>query len=191
MDFNWEKVWFSDETCININRYSTPVWHKIKNRPTVSKPKFSAKIMCWGAISYTKKSKLVVVHGTLNATRYIEILKVNFFHENKTNQFKNFYFQQDNTTSHKAKMTSEFFASNRISILPWPPNSPDLNPIENLWQFLKQRVKKRQPKSLDELKNIAIDEWEKIDQKIISKAVSTVGKRIQQVLTRQGKKCDY
>ena len=55
----------------------------------------------------------------------------------------NFIFQQDNYPKHKAtKKTTAFFKSNKIKLLEWPPQSPDLNPIENLWAYLDENVNK-------------------------------------------------
>ena len=93
--FDWKKVWFSDETYIEVSQTTTPIWHKKGKRPTVAKPKFSAKIMCWGTVSTRFKSKLVVVEEIMTAPRYKAILLRYLLHENGDFNVKTAVFQQE------------------------------------------------------------------------------------------------
>ena len=75
-------------------------------------------------------------------------------------------FQQDNASSHTARLTRAFFCEMGLTVLPWPANSPDLNPIENIWSVLKQYVEKRSVKTKNELIKVIEEEWNKLDMNL-------------------------
>ncbi len=72
------------------------------------------------------------------------------------------YFQHDNDPKHTAQGNKGVAQKKHIKVLEWPSQSPDLNPIENLWRDLKVRVAKRQPRNLNDLERICKEEWDKI-----------------------------
>jgi len=75
---------------------------------------------------------------------------------------------------------------------PWPPNSLDLNPIENLWLLLKRQLRKRflveghRPHSTSELFVAAQEEWEEIDQGAIDDLIDSMPRRIQAIINANG-----
>ncbi|KAK3510356.1 hypothetical protein QTP70_004933 [Hemibagrus guttatus] len=77
-------------------------------------------------------------------------------------------FQQDNAQCHKAKTVQEWFDehNNEFEVLTWPPNSPDLNPIEHLWDVLDKQVRSMEapPRNLQDLKNLLLTSWCQIPQ---------------------------
>ena len=75
-------------------------------------------------------------------------------------------FQQDHARCHVARICNQFLARNNINVLPWPALSPDLSPIEHLWDELDKRVHRRpqQPESVDQLRTALLEEWNNIPQ---------------------------
>ena len=85
-----------------------------------------------GAISARGATKLQIFEGRMNSKRYIRILRQrkgdmeNLYPEG-------FYFQQDGHPCHTSRMTINYLEENFDFVLPWPPYSPDMSPIENIW----------------------------------------------------------
>ena len=189
--YNWKTVWFSDETYFEINRSTTLVWHKKGEKPNIPKSKFVVKIMCWGAISMHFKPNLAIVDTTMNAERYIETLQGYLLHQNSHFDKRKHVFQQDNATCHTATAVKNIFSAKKRTVLAWPANSPDLNPIENIWSILKQNVEKHKVTTKKQLIDAIQLEWGKLSIDLIRKTIESMPKRIKEVIENQGKKCSY
>ena len=87
-------------------------------------------------------------------------------------------FLQDNDPKHTAKSTKKWLSENIVNVLQWPNQSPDLNPIENLWRFLKIQIKKRAPSNINKLKTIYQEEWSKIPTYYCKKLIENYRKRL-------------
>jgi transposase len=188
---NWDKVFFSDETIIQLGANLTCAWHKTGSRPVNQTSRFPKKIMFWSAVSTWSKFELVEINGTMTAQRYINLLREKFIPWIRRQKKGKWIFQQDNAPPHTARQTKAFLINEKIDCLVWPPYSPDLNPIENLWGLLKRRVDARKPKTLDELRVVANEEWEAISMDSVQNAIRSLPSRLEIVTEAGGGNTKY
>uniref|UniRef100_A0A8C4TG33 Tc1-like transposase DDE domain-containing protein n=1 Tax=Erpetoichthys calabaricus TaxID=27687 RepID=A0A8C4TG33_ERPCA len=102
-----------------------------------------------------------------------------------------FTFQQDNDPKHTAKITKEWLHNNSVTVLEWPSQSPDLNPIEHLCRDLKMAVHQRLPSNLTELERICKEEWQRIPRSRCEKLVASFLRRLMAVLAQKGASTKY
>ena len=102
-----------------------------------------------------------------------------------------YIFMDDNGPKLTSGLVKDCLKRKRIETLPWPPYSPDLNPIENLWNELERRVKKRQLKNITEPKLRLIQEWNTIELPALEKFVDSVPSRLYECIKMQGYPTKY
>ncbi len=98
--------------------------------------------MVWGIFSWHTLGSLVPIEHCLNATAYLSIVSDHVHPFMTTVYHLLMYFQQDNTPCHKDQIISDWFLEhdNEFTLLKWPPQSPDLNPIEQLWDVVEREI---------------------------------------------------
>jgi len=194
----WNDVIFSDEVPFNMKNSDGKswVWRKPGERYhddfTNKKVKYGGgKVMLWGCFSARGVGKICIIKGKMNSEQYVDILSNNLFQSVDKFRFSSFKFVQDNDPKHTSKYTKEYFRYKKINVLPWPSNSPDLNPIENLWAYLKGRIVNIEFKKPDDLFTKVKEEWESIPVEICLKLVDSMKKRILEVINAKGGSTKY
>ena len=97
----------------------------------------------------------------------------------------------DNDPKHTAKIVKKWLEDNKVNVLEWPSQIPDLNPIENLWADLKRRVQARRPTNLTQLHQFCQEEWARIPAEYCKKLVEGYRKRLTQVMQFKGNATKY
>ncbi|KAI4882559.1 hypothetical protein NFI96_002447 [Prochilodus magdalenae] len=117
---------------------------------------------------------------------YCEILRNNLLPSVRALKMgRGWVFQHDNDPKHTARITKEWLRKKHLKVLEWPSQSPDLNPIEDLWRELKLHVSQRQPRNLADLEEICVEEWAKIPAAVCADLVKTYGNRLISVIGKQ------
>ncbi len=102
-----------------------------------------------------------------------------------------FIFQQDLAPAHTAKGTKSWFNDHGVTVLDWPANSPDLNPIENLWGIVKRKMRDTRPNNADELMATVKETWASIPAQQCHKLITSMPRRIEAVIKAKGAPTKY
>ncbi|UYV65945.1 hypothetical protein LAZ67_3005963, partial [Cordylochernes scorpioides] len=187
----WHRVVFSDESrfCLSSDSRHVRVWRRrgersnpaaIVERPTVRQ----RGIMVWGAIAYDSRSPLLRIQGTMTAQRYVDdvLRPVTLPY---LQGVPNALYQQDNARPHTARISQQ--ALQDVQMLPWPPYSPDLSPIEHVWDIIGRRLHALpQPRSEDELWQMVEREWRAIPQDAIRTLIDSLPRRVAACIAVRG-----
>ena len=193
-----QSIVFSDESKFNL-LYSDGkpvVWRgpdcRLMKENIIETKKFGGgSIMVWACFSYHGVGKLVIIKGIMDAYRYVNILSSSLQPSLESMELSEFIFQQDNDSKHTAKVTKQFFENRSIKVLPWPPMSPDMNPIENLWSYVKRRVAESEPKNLADLEVEIKRAWYSIPKEVCQNYAMSFSRRALALCRSRGEHTKY
>lgn len=195
---DWRKVLFSDESTFEIAQNT----HHHVRRPSSSNPndprytvrtvKHPVSVMVWGCFSHHGRGGLTFLQKNqrMNSASYIDILDEKLIQHMSLAECS--VFQQDSAPCHVSKTSMKWFREKNIELLDWPGNSPDLNPIENLWRIVKKKVQGKTPSSLDQLKEEIKRIWcLEISKEVCENLSNSMPRRIAAVLKNRGYSSKY
>jgi hypothetical protein len=199
---DWKKVVWSDET--KINRLGSDgrkwVWKKagesLSDRLVEGTLKFGGgSLMVWGCMLWDGVGDACKIDGRMDGDLYIKILEedlqssINYYGKSA----EDVIFQQDNDPKHTCKKAQTWFQDNDFKVLSWPAQSPDLNPIEHLWDHLKRKLAGYEvaPKGMLELWERVEVEWNKIDAEVCQNLIQSMPRRVAAVLKAKGGSTKY
>jgi len=190
----WSKVIFTDEMRLEI--YGTrrayvrrKVGTRFHNQFVCKTVKFGGKsLMVWGAIKKDGSRILLRCPPIMNSSNYQCILDEGLQHMYDRDSV----MMHDGAPCHRSRSTQTYLERNKICyICDWPPQSPDLNVIENMWSLLKAKVSTRFPKTIDDLWNVAKEEWYGIDDAYIKNLYASIERRLNTVIQMKGYHSKY
>lgn len=151
--------------------------------------------MLWGCMSWFGVGAMSEVVGRMNSEQYVDILDrcllktmADVEEEDGMPPRQRLIFQQDNDPKHTSKYTNEFLYEEGITVMEWPHQSPDLNPIEHLWNILKRKLGEyEEPASgMLELMERCRIQWGEIDPKLCQNFVESMPARCRAVIKAKG-----
>lgn len=199
---DWKRVIFSDETKINRFNSDGRSWSWFREGETLQ-PRNVAQnvkhgggsIMIWGCICADGVGYMCKIDGRMDKDLYLSILKQDL---QKTIEYYNIdesemIFQHDNDPKHKARMVQKWLSERDFTVLDWPAQSPDLNPIENLWAHLKRKLNSYEtpPNGIFELWERVQDEWNRIESETCLKLIESMPHRLSEVIKAKGRWTRY
>ena len=154
-------------------------------------PRHTPKIHIWGGISERGATPVHIFKQNFNSEAYCNVLNEVLIESADVLYPDGWKLQEDNSSIHKSKFSTAYKKFRDISCIDWPANSPDLNPIENLWGVLRHRIQVRAPKTIQDVERFVKVEWESFDPNFIYNFTKSMKRRCTLVIDSKGKKINY
>lgn len=190
----WRNILWTDESKIVL--FGGTGSRQYVRRPpnTEYQPKYTvktvkhggSKIMIWGCFSYYGVGPIHLIKEVMDQHVYVEILDRVLLPYAEFEMPLKWVLQQDNDPKHTSRKAKEWLRTNGIEVLSWPAQSPDLNPIENLWGDIKRKVAETKPSNNHELWQVVQEAWNQITPKRCQDLVNSMPRRCKAVLKNKG-----
>jgi len=212
----WDNWIFTDEKYFGLSERSNSkndvIWaDNPDDVPNVATPKHDGKVMVWGGITSKGLTKLIVFdqNEKIDSQKYLEKVLIPTFQDIKSRKkvtndlittklfsnLNNWTYQQDGATAHTANNIQEWLSNNSIKFIAkeeWPGNSPDLNPIENLWAIMETKLYENGPIESLELLNQKLQEvWRSTTLSTLTSLARSMKKRLKSIQNDTSKKAEY
>jgi len=195
-DDDWATVLFTDESRVAL--YSSDMRGRVYRRPNERfaqvnmrevVPFGGGSVMVWGGISLSGPTELHILDGgTLTAARYITDILEPYVVPYAPFIGPSFLLMHDNARPHTAQCVTTYLRAVGITTLQWPSYSPDLNPIEHLWDVMKRRLRQLQPPptSIPSLRQALHTIWDQFTVHDIQPLIGSMPQRCQAVIRARG-----
>lgn len=198
---HWRPVLFTDESrfTVSTNDRRVRVWRRQGERYAdcniVEVDGYGGgSVMVWGGVSLDGRTDLhVFARGGITAVRYRNEILEPIVRPYAGAVGDDFILMQDNARPHTARVSMAFLADEGITVMNWPARSPDLNPIEHVWDMLSRRVRGRQnpPDTVQTLANALVQEWQAIPQNDIIRLIRSMPRRCRECVNARGGHISY
>ena len=193
---HWRPVLFTDESRFTLSTCDRRerVWRSQGERYAacniVQHDRFGGgSVMVWGGISMEGRTDLYrLENGSLTAIRYRDEILEPMVRPYAGAVGPGFLLMHDNARPHVARVCRQYLEDEGIDTIEWPSRSPDLNPIEHLWDIMFQSIRRRQvaPQTLQELTDALRQIWEDIPQDTIRRLIRSMPRRCQACIQARG-----
>jgi hypothetical protein len=194
---DWKNVIWTDESSFETGKHSRliRVWRQAYERysmdclvPTFKSGRIS--VMVWGGFSGYDKSPIVIIPSDRrSAVDFVDIVYEGtlfgfyFLHDHPDNLF----LMEDSAPVHRSRLPQLWKEAHHMKCLNWLPNSPDLNPIENLWRIIKDHVQNQtRPRNREEMAAAIEKAWEEVSRHTLDVLISTMPHRMRVVIHAKG-----
>ncbi|GFT77700.1 transposable element Tcb2 transposase [Trichonephila clavipes] len=200
-DNEWGRVLFTDESRFSLSSDSHRIliWRErgSRNQPSniIERDRYGGRgVLVWRGIMLGSRTDLHIFDaGSVNGTRYCNEILLPYVRLFRGAMGLQFLFMDDNTPCHRTVAAEQLLESEDIERMDWPARSPDLNPIEHVWEFLVRRFAARNlpPVTFRELRLALQDEWAAMPQQLIDTLILSMGRRCETCLAVRGDHIPY
>ncbi|GFX93787.1 transposable element Tcb2 transposase [Trichonephila clavipes] len=195
-DNEWGRVLFTDESKFSLgsDSHRIHIWRErgSRNNPSniIERDRYGGRgVLVWGGIMLGSRTDLHIFDaGSVNGTRYCNEILLPYVRLFRDDMGLQFLFMDDNAPCHRTVAAEQLLESEDIERMDWPARSPDLNPIEHVWDFLSRRLAARTlpPVTIRELRLALQDEWTAMPQQLIDTLILSMGRRCETCLAVRG-----
>ena len=194
----WNRVVWSDESKFNIFHSDgrTYVRRRVSEEfaegCVVGTVKHGGgSVMIWGCICGSETGMMLRVETTMDMFKYIRVLEDGMIPSAWAMRGLDYIFMHDNAPCHRAIVVNEWLEEHEVEVSSWPAQSPDLNPIENLWDYMERQLEKTPSTTKEGLWKRLQELWSSIPSETVANLVSSMPRRVAAVIEAKGGHTKY